>query len=208
MSNAKLGWTERGSRLAVAACGLALTTGAAAAADCGALAGKTFGDATITAATNVSPPSSVVGMDPPTPVAVNAPFCRIQGSIKPSSDSEITFEVWLPPQATWNSKYEGVGNGGFAGSLIYPSMDWALEAGYAVSGTTTGHSGGSLDAGWALGHPEKIVDFGWRGIHETAVASGDHRSLLRESSRARLFRRLLGRRPRSPDGSPAVSEGL
>ena len=77
----------------------------------------------------------------------------------------------MPPQAAWNSKYEGVGNGGFAGSLIYPSMDWALEAGYAVSGTNTGHSGGSLDAGWALGHPEKIVDFGWRGIHETAAAS-------------------------------------
>ena len=175
MSKAKFGWTERGSRLAgasaVAACGLALTTSAAAAADCGALAGKTFGDATITAATNVSPPSSVVGMDPPTPVAVNASFCRIQGSIKPSSDSNIAFEVWLPPQAAWNSKYEGVGNGGFAGSLIYPSMDWALEAGYAVSGTTTGHSGGSLDAGWALGHPEKIVDFGWRGIHETATVS-------------------------------------
>ena len=68
MSNAKLGWTNRGSRLAsagaVAACALLLTAGGAAAADCGSLAGKTFGDATITAATNVSPPSSVVGMDP------------------------------------------------------------------------------------------------------------------------------------------------
>jgi hypothetical protein len=50
-------------------------------------------------------------------------------------------------------------------------MDWALQGGYAVSGTDTGHSGGSLEAGWALGHPEKIVDFGWRGVHETAVAS-------------------------------------
>jgi hypothetical protein len=175
MSNAKLGWTDRGSRLAgasaVAAFALSLTAGRAAAADCGALAGRTFGDATITAATNVSPPSSLVGMDPPTPVAVNAPFCRIQGSIKPSSDSDIAFEVWLPAQATWNGKYEGVGNGGFAGSLIYPAMDWALEAGYAVSGTNTGHSGGSLDAPWALGHPEKITDFGWRAIHETASAS-------------------------------------
>ena len=50
-------------------------------------------------------------------------------------------------------------------------MDWALEAGYAVSGTDTGHSGGTLDAAWALGHPEKIVDFGWRAIHDTAAAS-------------------------------------
>ena len=103
-------------------------------------------------------------------MAVNAPFCRVQGSIKPSSNSDIGFEVWLPPQGAWNGKYEGIGNGGFAGSLIYP-MDWALEGGYAVSGTATGHSGGSLDAGWALGHPEKITDFGWRAIHETASAS-------------------------------------
>ena len=50
-------------------------------------------------------------------------------------------------------------------------MDRSLEAGYAVSGTDTGHSGGPLDAAWALGHPEKIVDFGWRAIHETAAAS-------------------------------------
>jgi Tannase and feruloyl esterase len=175
MSHCKLGWKERSPRLvlagAAATSALFLAAGNAAAADCGALAGKTFGDATITAATNVSPPSSVVGKDPPTPVAVNAPFCRIQGSIKPSPDSDIAFEVWLPPQSGWNGKYEGVGNGGFAGSLIYPSMDWALEAGYAVSGTDTGHSGGSLDAPWALGHPEKITDFGWRAIHETASAS-------------------------------------
>jgi hypothetical protein len=173
MSNAELGWTTRGSRLAGAgaACALLLTAGGAAAADCGALAGRTFGAATITAATNVTPPSSVVGKDPPTPVAVNAPFCRVEGSIKPSSDSDIAFEAWLPPEASWNGKYEGVGNGGFAGSFIYAPMDWALEQGYAVSATDTGHSGGTLDAAWALGHPEKITDFGWRAIHETASAS-------------------------------------
>ena len=77
----------------------------------------------------------------------------------------------MPPVGYWNGKYEGVGNGGFAGSLIYPAMSWGLGAGYAVSGTDTGHAGGPLDAGWALGHPEKIADFGWRGIHETAAAS-------------------------------------
>jgi hypothetical protein len=175
MSNAKSGWADRSARFsaasAVAACALALTAGGARATDCGALAGKTFGDATVTAATNVSPPSSLVGKDPPTPVAVNAPFCRVQGVIKPSPDSNIAFEVWLPPQAAWNGKYEGVGNGGFAGSPIYAPMDWALEAGYAVSATDTGHSGGSLESAWALGHPEKITDFGWRAIHETASAS-------------------------------------
>ncbi len=94
-----------------------------------------------------------------------------RGVLKLSADSDIRFEVWLPPESAWNGKYQGIGNGGFAGSLIYRSMDRSLEADYAVSGTDTGHSGGPLDSAWALGHPEKILDFGWRAIHETAVAS-------------------------------------
>jgi Tannase and feruloyl esterase len=50
-------------------------------------------------------------------------------------------------------------------------MNWALLAGYAVAATDTGHSGGTLDAAWAMGHLEKIVDFGWRAVHGTAVAA-------------------------------------
>src|ERR1700693_3603646 len=102
---------ERTNRLrlatagAVAACALSGASGAMAA-DCGSLAGKTFGDATITAATNVSPPSSVVGKDPPNPVAINAPFCRVQGTLKSSPDSDVAFEVWLPLEGAWNGKYE------------------------------------------------------------------------------------------------------
>ena len=102
---------------------------------------------------------------------VNVPFCRVQGSIRPSLNSEIAFEVWLPPQAAWNGKYEGIGNRGFGGTLLYRPMNWALEGGYAVSATDRGHNGVALDSRWALGHPEKIVDFGWRAIHETASAS-------------------------------------
>jgi feruloyl esterase len=141
------------------------------AAECGAMAGKTFGPATITAATSVAPPSSLLGRDPPTPQAIHAPFCRVEGVIKPTADSDIGFEVWLPPAGAWNGKFSLIGNGGFAGSLILPSMALRLEEGYAVAGTDTGHRGGSLEAAWALGHPEKIADFGWRAIHETAVAS-------------------------------------
>jgi hypothetical protein len=145
--------------------------GSASAATCETLTGKTFGDATIAAANAIAPPFTVMSLDPPAPVAVNAPFCRVQGVLKPSPDSDIKFEVWLPPADVWNGKYEGVGNGGFAGSLIYNSMVWSLGGGYAVSGADTGHAGSSLESAWALGHPEKIVDFGWRGIHETANAS-------------------------------------
>jgi feruloyl esterase len=151
----------------------ALTLGAAAAsaADCGSLAGKTFGPATVTSATSVSPPSKFLGLNSGMPAAASGPMCRVEGAIKTSSDSSPLFEVWLPPPGAWNGKYEGVGNGGFAGSIIYESMDWALGGGYAVAGTDTGHSGTPFDSAWAAGHPEKIVDFGWRAIHETAAAA-------------------------------------
>jgi hypothetical protein len=72
-------------------------TGFAFAASCASLTGKTFGDATISAANAVSPPFTVMSLDPPAPVAINAPFCRVQGVLKPSPDSDIKFEVWLPP---------------------------------------------------------------------------------------------------------------
>jgi len=93
-------------------------------------------------------------------------FCRVAGSIKPFTDSNIQFEVWMPSSG-WNGKFAGVGNGGFAGMIPYSSLTLPLRRGYAVATTDTGHTGG--DASWALGHPEKVVDFGYRAIHETAV---------------------------------------
>jgi len=123
MSKSKSEGTERRCRIATAgavtACALSFGAGGAAAADCASLAAKTFGDVTITAATSAVPPSSVAGIEPLGPVPITAPMCRVQGSIKASADSDITFEVWLPPEAAWNGRYEGVGNGGFAGYLVY-----------------------------------------------------------------------------------------
>ena len=80
----------------------------------------------------------------------------------------VKFEVWLPG-ANWNGKFHGIGNGGFAGSISYGGLAGALARGYATASTDTGHSGG--DASWALGHPEKIVDYGHRAIHEMTVAA-------------------------------------
>jgi feruloyl esterase len=143
------------------------------AADCLGLAGQVFGDASILKSESVSVPAFIGGPGPGG-VAVFAPFCRVQGVIKPSADSDIKFEVWLPPAAAWNDKYQGVGNGGFAGSFPYSAMSRALEAGYAVSSTDTGHTdstGAQLDTRWAVGHPEKLVDYAWRAIHDTALIS-------------------------------------
>jgi feruloyl esterase len=163
-SDAMMQWTQRRWRYAamgsVATCALSFGAGGAEAADCASLAGKTFGAATIAAATNVSPPSSVVGADVRTSVAFNAPFCRIQGSIKPSPDSEIAFEVWLPPEAAWNGKYEGVGNGGFAGYVLYGAMDRALEGGLRGVGDKHGPLG--RRSGGGLGPRPSRKDHGFR----------------------------------------------
>ncbi|HLY42935.1 MAG TPA: tannase/feruloyl esterase family alpha/beta hydrolase [Terracidiphilus sp.] len=90
-------------------------------------------------------------------------FCRVVAESHPSSDSQIKIEVWLPLHG-WNGKFLGQGNGGFAGYIDYIGLSHAVRAGYASAGTDTGHT--TQDALWALGHPEKMVDYGYRGIHE------------------------------------------
>jgi feruloyl esterase len=95
-------------------------------------------------------------------------FCRVAATLKPSSDSDIKIEVWLPVSG-WNRKYQAVGNGGWAGVISYSAMADALGRGYATSSTDTGHVGGS--GSFALGHQEKLIDFGYRSEHEMTVRS-------------------------------------
>ena len=103
-----------------------------------------------------------------TAAKIEAESCRVAATLKPSSDSEIKMEVWMPV-SNWNGKYQAVGNGAFNGNINTGAMTTALARGYAVSSTDTGHTGGS--ASFGLGHPEKVTDFGWRAVHETAAAS-------------------------------------
>jgi feruloyl esterase len=92
--------------------------------------------------------------------------CDVKGTTRPSSDSEIKFEIWLPPTG-WNGKYMQIGNGGWAGVITVNVFAEPLRRGFAVAGTDDGHS--QRDASWAIGHPEKLVDFGYRAVHETSV---------------------------------------
>jgi feruloyl esterase len=95
-------------------------------------------------------------------------FCRVAVTLTPSSDSDIKVEVWLPA-AGWNGKYQAVGNGGWAGTIGYAAMARALAKGYATSGTDTGHVGNSGE--FALGHPEKFIDYAYRSEHAMVVAA-------------------------------------
>jgi len=152
---------------------LLLSAPAFAAATCENLAALKAANTTITAAQTVAPGSFTApaapegGQDSANYKRLPA-FCRVQGVLQPSADSHIEFEVWLP-MAGWNGRYEGLGNGGFAGSIDFGGLANAVAKGYVASATDTGHKGSVIDARWALGHPEKVTDFGYRAIHETAA---------------------------------------
>jgi len=102
------------------------------------------------------------------PISNLPDFCRVEGMIKPAADSNIEFEVWIPSSG-WNGKLRAVGNWGFAGFMDFHAMAAALRGGYATSATDAGHRGdivNNWDASWALESPDKVLDFGYRGVHE------------------------------------------
>jgi feruloyl esterase len=145
----------------------------AAGATCESLASLSLPDTTITLAQSVPAggysPSRLSSL--PAPVRARAfpslpAFCRLGGDIKPTTDSDIKFEVWMPVSG-WNAKFMGVGNGGWAGEIAYDGMSEPLAAGYATASTDTGHAGNN--ATFSLGHPKKVIDYGYRAVHETTV---------------------------------------
>ncbi len=94
--------------------------------------------------------------------------CRVAAVLAPSEDSHIEMEVWLPTE-TWNGKFLAVGNGGWAGTVSTGALVAGLREGYAAASTDTGHTG--PPGVFAVGHPEKVVDFAYRAMHETVVQS-------------------------------------
>jgi feruloyl esterase len=164
----------RAGRIATGALLLSfLTTGAhAAGQSCEAL-GKTelpnakVSSAVVVAAGAFVPPQGA------TPWLVGEPsfykqlaaFCRVLVEDQPSADSDIRIELWMPVSG-WNGKFRGQGNGGFAGEIDYRAMGLAVMQGYATAGTDTGHAAKGTSADWAIGHPEKVIDFAYRAIHE------------------------------------------
>ncbi|HEY2033146.1 MAG TPA: tannase/feruloyl esterase family alpha/beta hydrolase [Rhizomicrobium sp.] len=169
----KLDFARRMSLLAFAAVFSVFTATAAVASPCEDLAKASFPDAKITATTVVAA-DKTIGL-PGIPFTITAPktFCRVQVTLTPTADSAILAEVWLPDADAWNEKFLGSGNGGFGGSVAGPMLDMrmALSHGYATAGDDLGHETPfpKIDASWAIGHPEKLIDFAYRADHVTAV---------------------------------------
>src|SRR5688500_13908866 len=142
----------------------------AVARECADLATAALPDSEITSATlhPAGPFTLPAEFERATTVELPA-FCRVQGVLRPTADSHIAFEAWLPAES-WHGRFHGIGNGGFAGAIPYSGLASALRSGHAAVASDTGHSTGGTNASWALGHPEKIIDFGWRAVHLTTVA--------------------------------------
>jgi hypothetical protein len=145
----------------------AMTATAAKANSCSNLASTFHRPKTvITSAQTVPAGTFVTPTTPPASLSGLPQFCRVSGFTAPTSDSKIGFEVWIP-ETGWNLKYLQVGCGGFCGSISYGAMAEPLRRGYAVAATDDGHQASGIDASWANGHPEKLIDFGYRALKET-----------------------------------------
>jgi hypothetical protein len=128
-------------------------------------------NATITTAVEVPaggfklPGPGGAGGGPPMDFAALPAFCRVAGTLRPTSDSDIRFEVWMPLTG-WNGKFVGGGNGVWAGSIAYGDMVGPLARGYAVAASDVGHQG-PIDANssWDI---RKLVDFGYRAARNHA----------------------------------------
>jgi feruloyl esterase len=148
------------------AIGLASSFAAAHAAyDCAGLAGVTTADSTVTSAAVVDAGTVISGN------VVPVAMCRVQGVARPSSDSEIKWEVWLPDTAAaWTKRLKVNGTGGYAGATPYARLAQDIGDGFVTAGSNMGHDGGE-SAAWTLGRPEKVKDWGLRAHYSVATAA-------------------------------------
>jgi feruloyl esterase len=163
---------QHGVRAAViasfVAMGLIAGAAPARAASCESLAQVKFSDATVT----LAQPVAAGAFAPPARGGRGGnqfgdlpAFCRVTATLKPTSDSDIKIEVWLPA-AGWNGKFQAVGNGGWNGNIDQGALATALRGGYAAASTDTGHEGGG---GPWMQNKEKRIDYGYRAVHEMTV---------------------------------------
>lgn len=139
------------------------------ALNCAGMAGLQLPDGKITLAVSV-PAGELTGLTPQALEDLPA-FCRVAATLMPSSDSDIRIEVWMPEEG-WNGRYEGTGNGGYAGHIAYGSLATGVRRGYAVANTDLGtYPTDSDDSAVLVRHPEKWIDWGTRGTHEMTVAA-------------------------------------
>ena len=179
-------------------------------------------DCTIDALNALHVPRVTVVQASPIVAAGETPaHCDVHGTVithgEGVPDGVATFAMQLPQ--AWQQRFFLMGIGGNGGPLI-PAVNAtdhasALGKGYAVIVTDTGHTGNGTDASWVLDagrqarRQAKVIDFFYRAEHDVTVAGKQFAAgLLRHTRAARLFRRLLERRPHGDDGGRPLSRRL
>lgn len=175
-----IGMAVLGVQLGSAACAARADSGSTPSGDpygfdaqaCAGMQGRRFGDTRIIAATLARPPYTVRWMGSTRVAQANVPFCRLEAYASPATRSHVGIEIWLPVRTFWNGRFLGVGAGGSMGDVNRVDMAAGVNRGFAVVATDNGHrSPGPRDANqWALGEPERIVDFGHRAQHVATMA--------------------------------------
>jgi feruloyl esterase len=140
----------------------------AAGATCEDLRSVSASGRTITVAQTVAPGAFTMPNARPGAFKNLRKFCRVTAVLSPSSDSQVKIELWLPADS-WNGKLLAVGSGGWGGFIDYQGLAMGIQEHYATVTTDTGHEGGG--GSFALGHPEKLIDYAYRAVHEMAIAS-------------------------------------
>jgi feruloyl esterase len=156
---------------ALAACVAATVAAQSPSGPCEALTGLKLQDTTMTAAAAVAAGPFKPNANASAPAMTVPAFCRVAATLKPTPESNIRIEVWLPSAETWNGKFLGTGNGGAAGVISYPALLAGLQKGYATTNTDMGTSTTGLDFSFGVGHREMVVDWGYRATHLMTVVA-------------------------------------
>src|SRR5215469_4878190 len=95
------------------------------------------------------------------PISGLPAFCEVSIVVAPA----INIEIWLPLPGAWNNRFQGVGGGGYAGTISWSALATAVEGGFSTASTDTGHSAfapnnGLGGGGFALNQPADTLNAG------------------------------------------------
>ncbi|HEV2531804.1 tannase/feruloyl esterase family alpha/beta hydrolase [Phenylobacterium sp.] len=145
--------------MVLAAALMAQALAAAAANDCATLTGRELaGGSRVVSAERIA-------------VTGTAAVCRTVLESSAGRGSRIETELWLPLTG-WSGRFVQLGTGGFAGTIPTEGLAAEVRRGNAVAVTDAGHRGrDGFDAAWARGHPEAVLDYGFRAVPIAAAAA-------------------------------------
>ncbi|KAK5136816.1 hypothetical protein LTR08_002112 [Meristemomyces frigidus] len=102
-------------------------------------------------------------------------LCRVTLEITTSFASATFMEVWLPNgnSTSWNGRTLSTDNGGLSGCVAYDQLAYVSGKGFAAFGDNGGHNSSAFDGTAFSNNNENVLDWAWRGRHESVVAGKD-----------------------------------